>query len=52
MNDEGSTMSSPTMPVSSTTMEKARPSSEVKVMAPNHSGDMKGRVQYRPVIQE
>jgi hypothetical protein len=52
MNVNGSMTSRKTIPDTSTTMEKARPRSETKVISPNPRVDMTVRVQYRPVSQE
>jgi len=52
MNMKGSRESRKIMPESSTTMEKALPRSDWKVMSPNPRVDMTVRVQYTPVIHE
>ena len=52
MKVKGSMIRSSSTPDMSTTMEKIRPRSEVKVMSPKPRVDMTVSVQYTPVTQE
>ena len=52
MNVKGRMMNMEIVPDNSTTMEKARPRSEVKVISPNPSVDMTVNDQYTPVKAE